>query len=224
MLDRLELILNAQTDNLLELAEIAAPGDRAFFKGATFCGADLRGLDLSPFDLVGASFEGAILDEQTKLPILEPQAYIPVIDALHSEIAEYFINDFDPDRHLIQVNLWNSANQAIDYNDYYFTSIELIYGALSRYRKTLSKGYKVVFSEELRTLSSWRGDKTGYRFEYKGNAILDPESVRVELTLRDNRTKVLSYNTTALNLCRQLKNAFGTYRDIFLGLHPDNSL
>lgn len=71
MFDRLnntlDAIVSAKTNNILELAEIAAPGDKSFFVGANFDGIDLRGLDLSEFDLTGASLDGAITDETTVL-------------------------------------------------------------------------------------------------------------------------------------------------------------
>ncbi|MBX5213953.1 hypothetical protein HJB90_08840 [Rhizobium sp. NLR10a] len=45
--------------NLAELAEIAAPGDPAFFDGAQFSGANLRGTNLTGFRLQGAATAGA---------------------------------------------------------------------------------------------------------------------------------------------------------------------
>lgn len=68
MFFHLEAICASTTDNLAELAELAAPGDAAFFDGAEFKGADLRGTDLSRFTLVRATFAGARIDPGTKLP------------------------------------------------------------------------------------------------------------------------------------------------------------
>ncbi|MBB4581513.1 hypothetical protein GGE45_003861 [Rhizobium aethiopicum] len=68
MFDRLRALCAATTDNLAELAEIAAPGDPAFFDGAQFSGADLRATDLTGFRLHGAALGGARVDETTVLP------------------------------------------------------------------------------------------------------------------------------------------------------------
>ncbi|MBY3091699.1 pentapeptide repeat-containing protein [Rhizobium laguerreae] len=68
MFDRLRALCAAKTDNLAELAEIAAPGDPAFFDGAQFSGADLRDTNLTGFRLQGAAMEGARIDETTILP------------------------------------------------------------------------------------------------------------------------------------------------------------
>ncbi|APG86733.1 hypothetical protein SAMCFNEI73_pB0016 (plasmid) [Sinorhizobium americanum] len=68
MFDRLRALCAARTDNLAELAEIAAPGDSAFFDGAQFAGADLRATNLTGFRLQGAAFGGAEIDETTILP------------------------------------------------------------------------------------------------------------------------------------------------------------
>lgn len=68
MFDRLRALCAAKTDNLAELAEIAAPGDPAFFDGAQFSGADLRATNLTGFHLQGAVLGGARVDETTILP------------------------------------------------------------------------------------------------------------------------------------------------------------
>lgn len=68
MFDRLRALCAAATENLAELAEIAAPGDPAFFDGAQFSGADLRATNLTAFRLQGAAFGGAKVDETTVLP------------------------------------------------------------------------------------------------------------------------------------------------------------
>ncbi|MBY3143290.1 pentapeptide repeat-containing protein [Rhizobium laguerreae] len=68
MFDRLRALCAARTDNLAELAEIAAPGDPAFFDGAQFSGADLRATNLTGFRLHGAALGGAEVDETTILP------------------------------------------------------------------------------------------------------------------------------------------------------------
>lgn len=65
MFDRLRALCAARTDNLAELAEIAAPGDPAFFDGAQFSGADLRATNLTGFRLHGAALEGP---KSTKRP------------------------------------------------------------------------------------------------------------------------------------------------------------
>ena len=72
MFDRLRAICAAETDNLAELADIAAPGDAAFFDGAQFAGADLRGTNLTRFNLLGAMLRGAKIDDATILPDATP--------------------------------------------------------------------------------------------------------------------------------------------------------
>jgi len=68
MFDRLRALCAAKTDNLAELAEIAAPGDPAFFDGAQFSGADLRDTNLTGFRLQGVAMGSAKIDETTILP------------------------------------------------------------------------------------------------------------------------------------------------------------
>lgn len=68
MFDRLRALCVADTENLAELASIAAPGDCAFFDGAEFFGADLRGTDFTGFQMLGATFVGASMDDKTILP------------------------------------------------------------------------------------------------------------------------------------------------------------
>jgi len=67
MFDKLVDLYNAETSSITELAEIAAPGDIYFFRGVDFNGTDLRGENLSKFDLTDASFSGAIYDSNTKV-------------------------------------------------------------------------------------------------------------------------------------------------------------
>lgn len=67
MLQKIVLICVSNTENLAELAKIAAPNDKGFFNGADFSGADLRGTDLSGFDLSGANIKGAVIDNSTKI-------------------------------------------------------------------------------------------------------------------------------------------------------------
>jgi len=68
MFDRLRALCAATTNNLAELADLAAPGDPAFFDGAQLSGADLRDTNLKAFHLQGALLGDAQVDETTVLP------------------------------------------------------------------------------------------------------------------------------------------------------------
>ncbi|MFK3690797.1 pentapeptide repeat-containing protein [Agrobacterium tumefaciens] len=68
MFDRLRALCAATTNNLAELADLAAPGDPAFFDGAQLSGADLRDTNLKGFHLQGALLADARIDETTILP------------------------------------------------------------------------------------------------------------------------------------------------------------
>lgn len=104
--DRLRALCAAKTDNLADLAEIAAPGDPAFFDGAQFSGADLRDTNLTGFSLQGAALKGAKIDETTILPettsLLDikggeddtPYA-IHVVDGISSVIQKEVISSLD---------------------------------------------------------------------------------------------------------------------------------
>ncbi|MEM8972960.1 MAG: pentapeptide repeat-containing protein [Pseudomonadota bacterium] len=77
MFDQIEKIINCNTDNLTDLAELAAPGDKFFFVGAQFTEADLTDTNLSDFNLRGASFIGANMNKGT---ILASNADVHLLD------------------------------------------------------------------------------------------------------------------------------------------------
>ncbi|MDK1390017.1 pentapeptide repeat-containing protein [Sinorhizobium sp. 8-89] len=106
MFDRLRALCAARTENLAELAEIAAPGDPAFFDGAQFSGADLRATNLTGFRLQGAALGGARVDETTILPettslldLKRGDKNIPfavhVVDGISSAIQKEVISSLD---------------------------------------------------------------------------------------------------------------------------------
>lgn len=90
MFDRIEKIVRCNNENLVDLAEIAAPGDKQFFVGAHFSEADLTDTSLSGFDLRGTSFIGARMNKGT---ILDSNAEVTLFDfsrELGSQSRELF--------------------------------------------------------------------------------------------------------------------------------------
>lgn len=67
MFEKLDLILEADDDNLIAMAELIG-ADKKFFVGADLSGCDLRNTDFTGWDLTGANLDGAIMDETTILP------------------------------------------------------------------------------------------------------------------------------------------------------------
>ncbi len=86
MFEAVTKILEADTDDLVSLAEIAAPGDKDFFRGACFDGLDLRGLDLRGYNLDGATFKGCSIDRHLKCD----QKYLisPIFEDLFSNVSK----------------------------------------------------------------------------------------------------------------------------------------
>ena len=75
MFDRIATIIEANEEDLVSLADIASIGDRDFFRGACFDGMDLSGEDLRGFNLTGATFLEAQIDENFHADT----AYLPQI-------------------------------------------------------------------------------------------------------------------------------------------------
>jgi hypothetical protein len=61
--DRLQLLANASTSNLLALAQLVGLDPQRDLAGGKFVGANLSGIDLSNAQLAGSNFRGAILTD-----------------------------------------------------------------------------------------------------------------------------------------------------------------
>ncbi len=65
--NRLRAIVESDSDDPRLLAQIAGGNPRSFYRGANFDDADLRGVDLTGFNLHAASFRRARVDRNTKV-------------------------------------------------------------------------------------------------------------------------------------------------------------
>lgn len=84
--DRLDAILQANTDDIFELGKIAGLNDiqiRSIFKNGNLNNVDVRNMDLSEFNLKGTSFNGVIANAYTQVN-LSPAERQNFYDAAHS--------------------------------------------------------------------------------------------------------------------------------------------
>lgn len=107
MFGRLKKIVGSNTDRLSDLAEIAAPGDKNFFVGAQFSGADLADTNLSDFSLRGASFIGAQMNSGT---ILHSDAEVTLSD-LSRELGQRSRELFDEVESVVSTKVEPSKNK-----------------------------------------------------------------------------------------------------------------
>lgn len=73
-LERLWSVSTANTNNLIELADLLGVDAKTFYVGQDLSACDLRGQDLRGIDLTGTNLEKAIIDEATKIsPVFDPR-------------------------------------------------------------------------------------------------------------------------------------------------------
>ena len=100
MFDRVEGILNCQSDDLVELSKAAGLEPRNFLLGAELINADLRGMNLSEFDVAGAKFSKCLINEGTVFQAA--QGFGPV--AIHGFflMQEKILEDIREINHLLK--------------------------------------------------------------------------------------------------------------------------
>ncbi|KCZ84461.1 putative low-complexity protein [Hyphomonas adhaerens MHS-3] len=104
---KIDQIIDAPTDNPLELAKVAGCDPKQFFRGASFQGVDVRGLDLSAMDLTGADFTGIVADMSTKAPKehlteIREKAFLSLFFSLEPVVTEKNYFDHYADLELIR--------------------------------------------------------------------------------------------------------------------------
>lgn len=199
MFRKIENIVEASTDNPIELAQIAGCNPKVFFRGATFDGVNITGLDLRGVDLTGANFEGVIAD----LTTLADDEYLHEI---RIRALEFLVDEVSL--------LINNENFYTEYFDALFTIRELaeaehvaLPGYIDKYLQDGEVSFRTLGIDEsvrvLRPRKSRRGAtaraRLAFGFHVEGN-VPPCDRAFIECVFDETKSKKAEFQITWSNL------------------------
>src|SRR5262245_48793315 len=128
-LDKVLLLLQAETSDLRELARLAGGDPRTFYRGANLDGVDFSGQDVSGMEFNGFSTSSTVADEATRIDA----TYRPRFDLFEDDWTQYSALDFGDTETFVRADDFLRLGGEISSNGRYDLAAALFLTATQRH-------------------------------------------------------------------------------------------